>query len=163
MSNREFFGHLCSTEYPRFVSVLKATPAESLDYRPHERSRSAYQLVAHLIGHELDLVELAETGSINHRVEVPFSTLDEAVRIYCDAHAQLEPRLAALDDAAWDEVGKFMVSGNVLMEMPRQGLAWMMLLDAIHHRGQLSTYLRPMGGAVPAIYGPSADTMQAGA
>jgi uncharacterized damage-inducible protein DinB len=28
----------------------------------------------------------------------------------------------------------------------------------VHHRGQLSTYLRPMGGKVPAIYGPSADT-----
>jgi uncharacterized damage-inducible protein DinB len=47
------------------------------------------------------------------------------------------------------------------MEMPRQGLAWMLMLDAIHHRGQLSTYLRPMGGKVPSIYGPSADTMVA--
>jgi uncharacterized damage-inducible protein DinB len=37
-----------------------------------------------------------------------------------------------------------------------------MLLDGIHHRGQLSTYLRPMGGKVPAIYGPSADTMMTG-
>ncbi len=36
-------------------------------------------------------------------------------------------------------------------------LAWMMLLDSIHHRRQLSTYLRPMGSKVPAIYGPSAD------
>jgi uncharacterized damage-inducible protein DinB len=31
------------------------------------------------------------------------------------------------------------------------------LFDAIHHRGQLSTYLRPMGAKVPSIYGPSAD------
>jgi uncharacterized damage-inducible protein DinB len=42
---------------------------------------------------------------------------------------------------------------------PRRDLAWMLLLDAVHHRGQLSTYLRPMGGTVPSIYGPSADTM----
>jgi uncharacterized damage-inducible protein DinB len=38
----------------------------------------------------------------------------------------------------------------------------MLLLDAIHHRGQLSTLIRPMGGKVPAIYGPSADTQMAG-
>ena len=36
-------------------------------------------------------------------------------------------------------------------------MAWGFLLDQIDHRGQLSTYLRPMGAKVPAIYGPSAD------
>jgi uncharacterized damage-inducible protein DinB len=35
--------------------------------------------------------------------------------------------------------------------------AWFTLFDLIHHRGQLSTYLRPMGSTVPQIYGPSAD------
>jgi uncharacterized damage-inducible protein DinB len=35
--------------------------------------------------------------------------------------------------------------------------AWTFLLDVIHHRGQLSTYLRAMGSTVPQIYGPSAD------
>jgi uncharacterized damage-inducible protein DinB len=35
---------------------------------------------------------------------------------------------------------------------------WDFFFDAIHHRGQLSTYLRPMGGTVPSIYGPSADS-----
>ena len=34
---------------------------------------------------------------------------------------------------------------------------WGFLFDAVHHRGQLTTYLRPMGGKVPSIYGPSAD------
>jgi uncharacterized damage-inducible protein DinB len=38
----------------------------------------------------------------------------------------------------------------------------MLMLDAIHHRGQLSTYLRPMGGKVPSIYGPSGDTAMGG-
>ena len=36
-------------------------------------------------------------------------------------------------------------------------LAWILFLDAVHHRGQLSTHLRPMGSTVPSIYGPSAD------
>ena len=37
------------------------------------------------------------------------------------------------------------------------GVVWIALFDAVHHRGQLSTYIRPMGGTVPSIYGPSAD------
>jgi uncharacterized damage-inducible protein DinB len=37
------------------------------------------------------------------------------------------------------------------------GNAWGFFFDAIHHRGQLSTYLRPMGSTVPSIYGPSGD------
>ena len=47
------------------------------------------------------------------------------------------------DAPAWeDSVGAFV---------------WGFLFDLIHHRGQLTTYLRPMGGKVPSIYGPSAD------
>jgi uncharacterized damage-inducible protein DinB len=42
-------------------------------------------------------------------------------------------------------------------------MMWFFFFDIIHHRGQLSTYVRPMGGAVPSIYGPSADTSSAGA
>jgi uncharacterized damage-inducible protein DinB len=43
------------------------------------------------------------------------------------------------------------------MKEPACDNAWGFLLDIIHHRGQLSTYLRPMGAKVPQIYGPSAD------
>ena len=161
MTDREFFAQLCSTEHPRFVGVLQATPASALDYRPHPRSRSASELIGHLIGHELDLQELVETGSINHRINVPFTDVNDAIDIYRQAHESLKPTLGKLDDAAWNAVGKFMVGDKVIMEAPRRDLAWMLLLDAVHHRGQLSTYLRPMGGTVPSIYGPSADTMAA--
>lgn len=161
MTDREFFVHLCSTEYPRFVGVLEAAPADQLAYRPHPRSRSASELIGHLIGHELDLQELVETGSINHRMQVPFNGVPDALDIYRRAHEALTPTLTALDDGAWNTPGRFLVQGNVIMEATRRDLAWMLLLDAVHHRGQLSTYLRPMGAKVPSIYGPSADTMVA--
>ena len=162
MTNREFFAQLCSHEQPRFIGVLEALPTDKLDYRPHPKSRSAHELVAHLIGHEQDLVELFETGTINHRVEVPFTSMGEAVGLYKKARTEADAKLAALKDSDWDASGKFVVNGRTIMEMPRQGLAWTLMLDAIHHRGQLSTYLRPMGGKVPAIYGPSGDTAMAG-
>lgn len=161
MNNREFFINMASAEFPRFLGVLQATPAGRLDYRPHERSRSAEELIGHLLGHEQDLVELAETGSINHRMHVPFTSMDDAIRIYREAHDKAQAALGSVDDQAWEAMGQFMVQGNTIMAAPRRDLAWMLLMDAVHHRGQLSTYLRPMGGTVPSIYGPSADTMMA--
>ena len=158
MSNREFFLQLATAEHQRFVGVIKAAPAGQLEYRPHPRSRSAFELIGHLIGHEQDLVELAETGEVHHRMLVPFDGIDDALRIYSEAHETLKPKIGALDDAAWTAMGRFLAGGHLVMEAPRSDLAWMLLLDAVHHRGQLSTYLRPMGGTVPSIYGPSADT-----
>jgi uncharacterized damage-inducible protein DinB len=45
----------------------------------------------------------------------------------------------------------------MVSEQPASAFLWMVHFDSIHHRGQLTTYLRPMGSKVPAIYGPSAD------
>ena len=158
MNNKEFFAHLCDDEHPRFVGVLQATPKDRLDYRPHPKSRSAEELVGHLIAHELDLDELLGTGTINHRFAVPFKNVDDAVSIYRTARGSVASKLSSMKDSDWESLGKFVINGNVIMEAPRRDLAWMLMLDAIHHRGQLSTYLRPMGGKVPGIYGPSADT-----
>jgi uncharacterized damage-inducible protein DinB len=52
---------------------------------------------------------------------------------------------------------RFLYQGNVVMERPTVEFLWDFMFDAIHHRGQLSAYLRPMGAKVPSIYGPSAD------
>jgi uncharacterized damage-inducible protein DinB len=161
MTNRQFYLQHCASEFPRFVGVFQAVPADQLAYRPHPKSRSALELIGHLIGHEQDLVELAQTGSINHRVHVPFSTLDDALQLYRSAHESLEQSLGAMDDSTWESPGKFLLNGNVIYEFPRRDLAWMLLFDALHHRGQLSVYLRPMGGKVPSIYGPSGDTAPA--
>lgn len=163
MSTRQFFTELCATEYPRTLAVLESTPGDKLDYRPHGVCRTAEQLIGHLIGHEADLLELVQTGSINHRNQIPFTTMGEAIAFYRTTHEQLQTALESFDDGRWQQVGKFTVGSHTLMEAPCHRLAFMMLLDAIHHRGQLSTYIRPMGGKVPAIYGPSADTMTAGA
>jgi uncharacterized damage-inducible protein DinB len=46
---------------------------------------------------------------------------------------------------------------EILLKDTVGGLLWIALFDTVHHRGQLSTYIRPMGGNVPSIYGPSAD------
>jgi uncharacterized damage-inducible protein DinB len=47
--------------------------------------------------------------------------------------------------------------GKLFKTAPVGETAWDFLLDAIHHRGQLTAYIRPMGGKVPSVYGPTAD------
>ena len=61
-----------------------------------------------------------------------------------------------MDEAAWTKPASSSSGGKVVMEQPAGEFLWMLFFDAIHHRGQLAAYLRPMGGKVPSIYGPSA-------
>lgn len=73
-------------------------------------------------------------------------------------HEALAAQLRTLDDDEWTSQA-WMVRGTqeLLLRNTVGGLLWLALFDAVHHRGQLSTYIRPMGGKVPSIYGPSAD------
>ena len=61
-------------------------------------------------------------------------------------------RWKTLPASAWD--GPVQFFGH---DRPAAPLAWSFLFDIVHHRGQISTYLRPMGSTVPQIYGPSGD------
>ncbi len=71
---------------------------------------------------------------------------------------RLAPALERVEEQTWNErLTQFVMDGRVYFEVPLGEMFWLGLFDAIHHRGQLSVYLRPMGGRVPSIYGPSAD------
>ncbi len=158
MTNREFFKDRSAAEAAAFGRVFKAVPNDKLDWKPEPKARSPRELIGHLIGHEQDLVELLETNTINHRMQVPFDTIDEAVALFQAANQQVQAKLGGTEDSTWDAVtGKFNFEGNTIMEAPCGMLGWTLLFDSIHHRGQMSTYLRPMGSKVPSIYGPSAD------
>jgi uncharacterized damage-inducible protein DinB len=157
MSTRSFYLNLLTDEYPRFRKVIEAVPAAKLDWQPEPKARTARQLIGHLIGHNQDLVELCCDAVIHHRNQVPFQTVPEALELYDQSYDDLKAQLAGMDDAAWDKPAEFFVGDHLIMAAPTQQVSWMLLLDSIHHRGQLSTYLRPMGSKVPALYGPSAD------
>jgi uncharacterized damage-inducible protein DinB len=65
--------------------------------------------------------------------------------------------LASTDAAAWEEDTRMYVGERLVRTAPLGDSVWDFFFDAIHHRGQLTTYIRPMGGKVPSIYGPSGD------
>jgi len=158
MTNREFFLRRWRQEYPTFVKVLRAVPADKLAYRPDPVTRSAGELIWLQVQEKQCWSELLETGKIDWKPTEPISSLDEMIREYEKAHSELAPALERVDEQTWNEkLTQFVMDGRVYFEVPLGEMFWLGLFDAIHHRGQLTVYLRPMGGRVPSIYGPSAD------
>jgi hypothetical protein len=164
LGNRDFFIRRWEQEYPSFVEVLTALPSGRLDYRPHPASRSAGEVVALLVSIEQGCAQLCETGrssfnsGLRFHPTTGFSTLEEMVAAYEQHHRVLAGKLAAMDDATWNRPA-WLTRGEqeIVLRDSVGGLLWLALFDGVHHRGQLSTYIRPMGGKVPSIYGPSGD------
>jgi uncharacterized damage-inducible protein DinB len=157
MSTPAFLASFLSHERGLFKGVIAAVPDSGLEHQADPKARTARALIEHLIGHNLDVLELLDDGVIHHRNQVPFDSVGDAVDHFDSSFGQVIERLGAMDEGAWLATGQFYAGEHLVMEAPVERLAWGMFFDAVHHRGQLSTYLRPMGSKVPAIYGPSAD------
>jgi uncharacterized damage-inducible protein DinB len=153
---REYYKECFEAEKPKFVRVMKAVPADQAGYRPHPRSTSAGDLVWLLASELHDACELLDHGEVSY-VARPAPTVRESIAAYERNAAALETRVAKADDTTWDRKARFLVDGKVAWETSLGDMLFGFLFDAIHHRGQLSSYLRPMGAKVPSIYGPSAD------
>ena len=157
MSTRKFYLERLKAEAPVFVKVIRALPADKPEYRPHPKSRSAPELAWMLAASMEAAVELAE----KHKVEWTEPTSERGVAAAADAietaQQELVKQVSDLKDEAWGREAQFLMGGQVVWKGAAGAMLWEFLFDAIHHRGQLSTYIRPMGGKVPSIYGPSGD------
>jgi uncharacterized damage-inducible protein DinB len=163
MTVRELFVKQWKQEEPKFGKVLRALPGDRLSYRPHERSASAGELAWQLAEEQRVLNEMLETGEVHWELERrPHpATLEEIVATWDRETAALRARLEALDDAKWAGKVTFFLDGKAAGSGTNDEYLWGFLHDMIHHRGQLTVYIRPMGGKVPGIYGPSADDIGA--
>ena len=155
MTLREFYLKRAKSEFPVFLKVLKALPKD-LSYKPHDRSPSAEQLVWTLTNELKACIDVVDTGKSEWQ-EIKPPELDEMIQMYEKWSSELLDRVTKMDGAVDQRNAQFLYQGMVVMEKPTVEFLWDFMFDAIHHRGQLSAYLRPMGGKVPSIYGPSAD------
>ena len=153
---REYYIQCFDSEAPTFIRVMKAVPSDKAAYTPHPRSTAAGDLVWLLAAELHDACELIDSGEVNY-VQKPAPAVAESIAAYEKNAAALKARLAKVDDAKWDSPARLKMDGKVMWEAPLGDMLFGFLLDAVHHRGQLSSYLRPMGAKVPSIYGPSAD------
>ena len=156
MTNQELFLKLWDREQAKFQRMLDAVPAERVDYRPHPRSRSGGEMVTLLAREQEILCRMFDSGEIDLR-DFGSDPIDEMRALWKKSTDDLRERLLKMDDAGWKKPVRFVLGGKAVNEQPASEWLWAFLHDMIHHRGQLSTYIRPMGGKVPSVYGPSAD------
>jgi uncharacterized damage-inducible protein DinB len=160
MTDREFFISRRGDEFKMFQEVLRALPADKISYKPHDRSPSAADIMWIIAKEHEGCVQLLDEGKMEWKDVPPPKAASEIIKTFEQSWRALDERLKRTDEAAWNRNGKFLYQGKVVDEQPVGTSLWFMLFDAIHHRGQLTSYLRPMGGKVPAVYGPSADTKE---
>jgi uncharacterized damage-inducible protein DinB len=157
----EFLLGNLEAEIPATINVFRAVPVDKLDYRPDPISKTALALVRHITLEDEWLLNGVANGAFG-----PMPDDSDACGLMspADAVARYKERIPAAMDRvralSGDALMKEVALGPVI-KMPAIQFLAMTLRHSAHHRGQLSAYLRAMGGKVPSIYGPSADTTPA--
>jgi uncharacterized damage-inducible protein DinB len=136
--------------------VIARIPERS-DYRPDPKARTAREIAWLIVREEVVLGEGFEKGALDW-AEIPTpATVAEILEVYDRHHDLVTRHMRNANAARWDGQLPFRFDGKEVFSASGYDQAWGFLLDMIHHRGQISTYLRPMGSTVPQIYGPTAD------
>lgn len=143
--------------------VLERIPMDKIDFKPHDKSMTLGKLTAHVsdlagwTGLTLTTTELDLAGGY---VTPPFSTTDELLAIFDKNVETTTKALQAATDEALGVNWTLRAGSHVILTMPRgQCIRSLCFNHTVHHRGQLSVYLRLVGVPVPGMYGPSADEM----
>jgi uncharacterized damage-inducible protein DinB len=141
-------------------SVLAAVPNTNLDYRPDPCAKTAYELLRHIANADNFFLKSVVDGAfVQGSVKIPddVTTPAEIAEWYGNEHAKNFEAVSELSGGQLVRIVDF----RGLFQLPAYRFLQAGLVHAIHHRGQLSCYLRPMGGKVPAIYGESFDSAEA--
>lgn len=132
-------------------NVISRIP-EGSDYRPDPKSRTAMEIAWQVVCEEKMIIEALEQGKAEWAPPPMPKTMKDIIAAYDAQAAGMEQRWKSLPAGRWSGELEFFGS-----KRPASPMAWSFLFDIVHHRGQISTYLRPMGAKVPQIYGPSGD------
>jgi uncharacterized damage-inducible protein DinB len=141
--------------------VLERVPGDQLGWRPHPKSMSLGELALHTAQTPgmiaawavEDVMVLSGAPS-----QAAATSTDEVLKAHDASILKAKEILRQLGDAGLQRAWQATAGGATLFAMPKVALFRSIVLNHwIHHRGQLSVYLRLVGVAVPSIYGPSAD------
>ncbi len=147
--------------------VLEAVPEDRYDWQPHDKSMSLGQLASHLAenpswvqGMVVDVFDMAAMEDYK-----PFAagSREELLQALEDNNKTFETVVSGMSDESLAATYTMKSGDQVMMAAPRQEVVRMIgIHHAIHHRGQLTVYLRLLDVPVPGTYGPSADEQPPG-
>jgi uncharacterized damage-inducible protein DinB len=135
------------------TKILKAVPADKADYKPDANSMSAFDLSWHIAASESRFMRTLPAGEFFTGPIEKVKTMDEVVEVYVE---NFKNDLAAIKAMTGEQLAKI-IDFRGMFQLPAVSYLNFSMGHVIHHRGQLSVYLRPMGAKVPSIYGESYD------
>jgi len=151
VDERKLFTKFWEEEAKTTHKVLTRIP-EGSDYKPDAKSRTAQTIAWQIVCEEKMIIESLESGKAEWAPPAMPAAMKDVLAAYEKQSAGMIERWKSLSDERWNGMLNFFGT-----ERPAAPMAWSFLFDIVHHRGQITTYLRPMGSTVPQIYGPSAD------
>jgi uncharacterized damage-inducible protein DinB len=156
----EFYMPSLKNEHRITKGVIQAIPTDKGDYRPNDIAMSAIELAWHIASTE----SMFMNGVLNGAITPSGSTRPESIKTSADVLNWYEQTFAEcfeqLGNMSDEQLVKI-VDFRGIIQMSAVMYLSFLLHHSIHHRGQLSTYLRPMGAKVPVIYGESYDSRHA--
>jgi uncharacterized damage-inducible protein DinB len=158
MTEKDQFLMSFQRESATTTKVLKAYPSDRGDYKPHEKSCSAKDLAWTFVG-EQSLADMALKGKIDFSQQMPAApeNFTECIAAFENECRKTATLVQGASDSDLSRTVQFPVGPGKMGDFRAMDVLWMTLMDQIHHRGQLSVYIRLAGGKVPSIYGPTAD------
>ena len=141
-------------------SVIEAIPTDKGDYRPDAVSKSALDLAWHIVATEIVFTDAVATGAFDFSPKPRPESIKNSADLtawYAKDFAARADKLAKLNPEQLLKV----VDLHGMFQLPAVMFLGLIQQHSIHHRGQLSMYLRPMGAKVPSIYGESYDDAEA--
>jgi uncharacterized damage-inducible protein DinB len=148
-------------------SLLQIVPDARATWKPHARSMTLAELATHIastpswMGPTMDTDELdiEPVGGPKYVPPKP-GTTKETLALFDKHLAAARAQLAGCSDARMAQIWTMKRGGILIFSMPRAAVVRSFILNhLVHHRGQLSVYLRMCDVALPSIYGPTADSV----
>ena len=142
-------------EFAITKKVIAAILENAKEFRPDPKARTGHELAWHVVSSDVQMLDEIADGAFTMAERFPKmpSTIAGMIEFYDREFPRSLARVKALDAAALGKVIDFYGA----FQFPAVVFLGFVESHSIHHRGQLSTYLRPMGSKVPSIYGGSAD------
>jgi len=141
-------------------SIIGAIPLDKGDYRPDEISKTGLDLAWHIIVTEMRFMDSVVGGGFDLSPRPRPDSIKNSTDMMAWYDENLAPRVEALTKLSSEQLVK-VIDFRGMMQLPAVMFLGLMMHHSVHHRGQLSMYLRPMGAKVPSIYGESYDAAEA--
>jgi uncharacterized damage-inducible protein DinB len=148
---RDFLLGQLEMEFGATKKVLNAI--QPGDWKPDPKSRSANEIAKHIVASEIWFLNGVAANDFTPQDEASLPQSLDAIRNYYETeHPKAIAKIRQLSGQHMSQIGDFYG-----MKLPLTTLLGFAVFHTVHHRGQLATYLRPLGGKCPDIYGGSAD------